>query len=145
MHILHCNRVEHFAYQSVHVCSTADFEKFSASLFAPAFHPTPALLPPFSGPSRSNNNNNLDDDDSRVESEHEWLDESQFTQKVPSNVSEVAAIEVHHFLFFFLSFFFTPTFFFVEAIVAGFACSSFHWCKPSFLFDCRHFHNTGEL
>ena len=52
----------------------ADLRKFSASLFAPAFHPSPLCLPPF-GPSDSNSN--LNGEDSEAETEKDWFDESQ--------------------------------------------------------------------
>ena len=78
----------------------ADLVKISASPFAPAFHMTPLRLPPF-GPSGSN----FDNDDSGAETEHnEWLDQPQFPQIVPSNISGPAIIEVHLFFFFFFFF-----------------------------------------
>ena len=94
----------------------ADLRKFSASLFAPAFHPSPLRLPPF-GPSDSNSN--LNSEDSEAETEKDWFDESQPTeptQGVRSNMS-IDEVRVLH-LFFFLTHF-------VETIVAGFACGCF--------------------
>lgn len=107
---------------------TSKLRKISASLFAPALHPTPVAIPPFS---RSDSDNNLDDNDSAVETEHEWFDESLFaglSQDVSSNTTEVIAIDVRLFYFFFFLFSLRV---FVEAIVAGFgfACSCFSQCR----------------
>ena len=55
----------------------ADLRKISASLFAPAFHPSPLRLPPFDP---SNSNSNLNGEDSETETEKEWFDESQPTE-----------------------------------------------------------------
>jgi len=100
-------RSECFAYQS-HVLfrATADLEKISASLFAPAPHPTP-ILRRLSDVAAVRSVTPLDSDDdlddSGVETEPESLDESQLTelaQRFPSNVWGAVAIEVRFFLFF---------------------------------------------
>ena len=116
----------------------ADFVKISASLFAPALHPTPIPLPPF-GPSSSNLDNN--NDGSGAETEHdELLDEPQFSQRVPSNVSGANTIEVRLFSFLFFFSFFSLHIISVEAIVAGFgftwagfACGCFSQCGSQHL------------
>ena len=86
------------------VLPTADFEKISASLFAPAPHPTPIPVQLVAPSNVDKVNDNLDDDDSGADTDQEWLDESHFTElalRFPSNVSEALAIEVRHFFFFF--------------------------------------------
>ena len=91
--------------------STTDFEKISASLFAPTRHPTLIPVgPPFAvqrldSARTEKENNDTDSDDSGVETKKEWIDKDQLTelaQRFPSKVSEVMIIEVHqHFFFFF--------------------------------------------
>jgi len=81
-----------------------DLEKVSASLWAPTPHPTPIPIPPLAPSNANKENDNLDSDDSRADTEQEWLDESHFTElnlRFSSSVSEVMAIEVHQFFFFF--------------------------------------------
>jgi len=79
--------------------ATADLEKISASLFAPAPHPTP--IPCQLSPLDSDKENN-DLDDSGIETEPESLDESQLTelaQRFPSNVLGATALKVFFFFF----------------------------------------------
>lgn len=63
-------------------------------------------------------NGNIDSDDSGVETEKEWLDDSQlveFAQRFPTNALEALAFEVCPLFFFGLE-----TYdYFIEAIVAG--------------------------
>jgi len=64
------------------------------------------------------------------QTEHnKWLDVPRFSQRVPSNISEVNIIEVHLFLFPFLFLFFSLHFIFIEAIMAGFTCGCFSQCR----------------
>jgi len=84
---------ECFAYQ-LHILfrTTADLEKISVSLFAPAPHPTPILcqlsdVAAVRSITPLDSDDNLDD--SGVETEPELLNESQLTelaQRFPSNV-----------------------------------------------------------
>ena len=90
--------------------STTDFEKLSASLFAPAHHATPipvqlAHLFPVQNldPALADGENDDIDSDDSVETEREWIDEAQLTeltQRFPSCVSEAMAIEVCRRFFF---------------------------------------------
>ena len=71
---------------------------------SPASCPTPIpaqCLPPSDS---GKDNDNPDDDDSGLETEQEWLDESELTElarKFPSKMSEAMAIEVRQNFFFF--------------------------------------------
>ena len=113
----------------------------SASLFAPARHPTPISLQPLAPSNYDKGNENLDDDDSGVETEQEWLDESHLTelsQRFPqASMSEAMIIEVCSVL---EVFFLTQTLrflFLIEAIVAELICGSFSKCGTwYFILSC---------